>query len=38
MQLIGNYFGGEVLEAKTQEYGSANLYIDNNFDLLEGYG
>lgn len=36
MQLIANYFGGEVLEAKTQEYGSANLYIDNNFDLLEG--
>lgn len=36
MQLIAQLLGGEVNAGTSQEYGSANLLIDNNFDLFEG--
>lgn len=36
MQLIAKLLGGEVINANKHEYGSANLLIDNNFDLFEG--
>ena len=36
MQLMAKELGGEVVKGKKQEYGKANLYIDNNFDLFEG--
>lgn len=36
MQLLAKELGGEVSRGKTQEYGKASLYIDNNFDLFEG--
>ena len=36
MQLLAHKLGGEVLASKSQEYGPANLFIDNNFDLFEG--
>ena len=36
MQLMAKELGGEVIQAETQEYGKANLYIDDNFDLFEG--
>lgn len=36
MQLMAQHLGGEVTKSKSQEYGGANLYIDNNFDLFEG--
>jgi len=36
MQLMTDTLGGELVQAKTQEYGHANFYIDNNLDLLEG--
>lgn len=36
MQLIAQELGGEVIQGKKHEYGKANLYIDNNFDLYEG--
>lgn len=36
MQLMANMLGGEVKKGEKQEYGKANLYIDNNFDLFEG--
>jgi GMP synthase (glutamine-hydrolysing) len=36
MQLIATELGGEVVPGKVQEYGKANLYIDDNFDLFEG--
>ncbi len=36
MQLIAQELNGEVNAGKSQEYGSANLFIDNNFDLFEG--
>ncbi|MFT5170428.1 MAG: GMP synthase (glutamine-hydrolyzing) [Candidatus Marinamargulisbacteria bacterium] len=36
MQLMANMLGGEVIRGDKHEYGKANLYIDNNFDLFEG--
>ena len=36
MQLIAQHFGGEIKSGQSQEYGPANLLIDNNFDLFEG--
>ncbi len=36
MQLMAKQLGGEVKKGLKQEYGKANLYIDNNFDLFEG--
>lgn len=36
MQLIAKHFGGEITKGKSKEYGLANLFIDNNFDLFEG--
>ena len=36
MQLMAHQLGGEVTQGKKHEYGHANLYIDNNFDLFEG--
>lgn len=36
MQLMAKELGGEVKKAKSQEYGTASLFIDNNFDLFEG--
>jgi GMP synthase (glutamine-hydrolysing) len=36
MQLMAQHLGGEVTKSKSQEYGGANLFIDNNFDLFEG--
>jgi len=36
MQLIAKHLGGEVIKGDVHEYGSANLLIDNNFDLFEG--
>lgn len=36
MQLIAQLLGGEVNAGTSQEYGPANLLIDNNFDLFEG--
>lgn len=36
MQLLTHMLGGEVKPGKCQEYGPANLFIDNNFDLFQG--
>ncbi len=36
MQLIAQELKGEVSAGKSQEYGPASLFIDNNFDLFEG--
>ncbi len=36
MQLMASELNGEVIRAEKQEFGHANLYIDNNFDLFEG--
>jgi GMP synthase (glutamine-hydrolysing) len=36
MQLMTQLLGGEVTPGHTHEYGKANFYIDNNFDLFEG--
>ncbi len=36
MQLMAMNLGGEVVKGDKHEYGPANLYIDNNFDLFEG--
>ena len=36
MQLMAHMLGGEVIRGSKHEYGKANLYIDNNFDLFEG--
>lgn len=36
MQLIAKQFGGDIKKGSTQEYGQANLYIDNNFNLFKG--
>jgi GMP synthase (glutamine-hydrolysing) len=36
MQLMAMNLGGEVVRGDKHEYGAANLYIDNNFDLFEG--
>ncbi len=36
MQLMAHMLGGEVERSEKREYGKANLYIDNNFDLFEG--
>lgn len=36
MQLMAKKLGGEVTNTKKHEYGHANLFIDNNFDILEG--
>ncbi|MBE33657.1 glutamine-hydrolyzing GMP synthase [bacterium] len=36
MQLIAKHFGGEITAGKSKEYGHANLYIDNNFNLFQG--
>jgi GMP synthase (glutamine-hydrolysing) len=36
MQLMAKLLGGELSRSKSHEYGSANLYVDNNLDLLEG--
>ena len=36
MQLIASELNGEVNAGKSQEYGPASLFIDNNFDLFEG--
>lgn len=36
MQLMASTLGGEVVRGSKHEYGKANLYIDNNFDLFEG--
>ncbi|MEK7298773.1 MAG: glutamine-hydrolyzing GMP synthase, partial [Candidatus Margulisiibacteriota bacterium] len=36
MQLMARQLGGEVVRGEKHEYGKANLYIDNNFDLFEG--
>ncbi len=36
MQLMASMLGGEVKRSDSHEYGKANLYIDNNFDLFEG--
>lgn len=36
MQLIAHQLGGEVVGADRQEFGKANLLIDNNQDLFDG--
>jgi GMP synthase (glutamine-hydrolysing) len=36
MQLMAASLGGTVQKGDTHEYGKANFYIDNNFDLFEG--
>ena len=36
MQLMAHVLGGEVQTADKHEYGTANLYIDDNFDLFHG--
>ncbi len=36
MQLMAHLLGGTVKPGEKHEYGKANLYIDNNFDLFEG--
>ncbi|MFA5879623.1 MAG: glutamine-hydrolyzing GMP synthase [Candidatus Margulisiibacteriota bacterium] len=36
MQLMAKELGGEVKKGKSKEYGTASLFIDNNFDLFEG--
>ncbi len=36
MQLMAYELGGEVIRGKKQEYGKANLFISNNFNLFEG--
>ncbi len=36
MQLMASTLGGTVQKGETHEYGKANFYIDNNFDLFEG--
>jgi GMP synthase (glutamine-hydrolysing) len=36
MQLMAATLGGEVRQGEKQEYGKANFYIDDNFDLFEG--
>ena len=36
MQLMAKILGGDVKRGDKQEYGKANFYIDNNFDLFEG--
>lgn len=36
MQLMALQMGGEVVRGKKHEYGKANMFIDDNFDLLEG--
>ncbi len=36
MQLMAKALGGDVKRGDKQEYGKANFYIDNNFDLFEG--
>lgn len=36
MQLMAKTLGGDVKKGEKQEYGKANLYIENNFDLFEG--
>lgn len=35
MQLMANYFGGEVARAVKREYGKAELFVDDNSDLLK---
>eukprot|EP01047_Picozoa_sp_COSAG01_P060748 COSAG01_NODE_7491_length_3186_cov_3.612569_1_plen_251_part_10 len=37
MQLMADYLGGQVKTQKHSEYGHASLFIDNNFDLFEGF-
>lgn len=36
MQLMAHALGGEVKTSDKHEYGPANLFIDDNFDLFEG--
>lgn len=36
MQYMALSLGGEVIRGEKHEYGKANLYIDDNFDLFEG--
>jgi len=36
MQLMAKQLGGKVVQGTTQEYGRANFFIDDNFDLFEG--
>jgi GMP synthase (glutamine-hydrolysing) len=36
MQLMSMQLGGEVAKSEKQEYGKANMYVDDNFDLFEG--
>ncbi|NBV82979.1 glutamine-hydrolyzing GMP synthase [bacterium] len=36
MQLMASTLGGKVARGSHHEYGKANLYIDNNFDLFQG--
>ncbi|MEK9657052.1 MAG: glutamine-hydrolyzing GMP synthase [bacterium] len=36
MQLMTEMLGGTVKTSNQREYGAANLFIDNNFDLFEG--
>ncbi len=36
MQLMAMQLGGEVVRGDKQEYGKANMFIDDNFDLFEG--
>jgi GMP synthase (glutamine-hydrolysing) len=36
MQIMAQELGGEVVPGKKREYGSAHVYIDDNFDLFEG--
>lgn len=35
MQLLAHMLGGSVVRGSKHEYGKANLYIDNNFNLFE---
>ena len=36
MQFMAESLGGTIKKSNAQEYGPANLYIDNNFNLFEG--
>lgn len=36
MQLIAKQLGGTIKQSISREFGSASLFIDNNFDLFEG--
>jgi GMP synthase (glutamine-hydrolysing) len=37
MQLMAHYLGGKVAKAAKREYGHAELTIDNDTNLLQGY-